>query len=161
VGALVRAEDGLSATQPPRRQTGSEISIRLKSHVDRADAPRGAGAQHRAFDDGPALRVQPLDHRVERDAGDEAEVQRTGHRQVRLGLELGALHVQVDLLQAEAQRVALHRRRAADEGLELHAEHAGVEVHAGLAARGGQHEVVQVVDHGRQRGVARNGRRAA
>ena len=30
----------------------------------------------------------------------------------------------------------------------LHAQHAGVEVHAGLAARGGEHQMVQMIDHG-------------
>jgi hypothetical protein len=49
---------------------------------------------------------------------------------------------------AELEGEALDRRRAADEAFQLHAQHAGVEVHAGLAARGGQHEVVEVVDHG-------------
>jgi hypothetical protein len=38
---------------------------------------------------------------------------------VRLGLELPAAHVQVDLLVAELEGLALHRRRAADEAFQL------------------------------------------
>jgi hypothetical protein len=85
-----------------------------------------------------------LDHLRQRQTGNEAQVQRAGHRQVRLGLELpAALHVQVDLLVAELEGLALHRRRAADEAFQGHAQHAGVEVHAGGLVKGRQYQVVQ------------------
>lgn len=118
-----------------------EIEVRV-ADVDGADPLRGAGACHGALHDGPVGLRQPFDHRVERDRGDEAQIQRARHRQVRLGLELLPAHVQIDLLVAEAKGDA-----PLAEAFELHAQHARVEIDGGVGLRGGQHQVVEVVDH--------------
>ncbi len=61
---------------------------------------------------------------------------------MRLGLELLPAHVQIDLLVAEAKGDA-----PLTEAFELHAQHARVEIDGGVGLRGGQHQVVEVVDH--------------
>src|SRR5450830_1604410 len=94
------------------------------AHIDRADLLRRARAHHRAFDDGPGGGLQAFDHLGQRHGGDEAQVQRAGHRQVGLGLELAAPHMQVDLLLAELEGFAFYRWRATDEALQLQAQHA-------------------------------------
>jgi hypothetical protein len=74
-----------------------------------------------------------------------------GVRPLRLGLELAAGLVQVDLLVAEPEGDATLAER-----LEPQAQDSGVEVDAAVAMTGRQDEVVEVVDHGRCSG----GRRA-
>ena len=65
-----------------------------------------------------------------------------------LGLEFGALHVQVDFLIPKLEGAPLDSRRAPHKGFELHAHDLGVEMNALSLVSGGQHEVIQVVDHG-------------
>ena len=81
------------------------------------------------------------DHLVQRLPGDEAEVEGTRHRQVRLGLEFVPPLVQIDLLVAIAQRLALRAKR-----LQAHTQHPGVEILAGSEVRGGQDQMIQMVD---------------
>src|SRR4051812_14989155 len=122
-----------------------EVQVGI-THVDRADRAGGACAQHRTFGDRTPGLGQPLDDGGQRDGRDEAEGEGAGDRQVGLRRELGALHVQVDLLLSELECPPLHRWRAAGERLQLHAQHARVEVDAcGFAGRR-QHQVVQVAD---------------
>lgn len=54
-----------------------------------------------------------------------------------------ALHMDVDFLPAEFQRQAF----AVAEGFQRHAEDFGVETDDGVGLCGGQHEVVEAVDH--------------
>src|SRR6185503_9599602 len=90
-------------------------------------------------------RVQPLDDVLQRNTGDEAQVERPRHRHVRARGELLAPLVQVDLLLAEAERDALLGRRR--ERHQLHAEHLGVEADARHLVARGEDDVVYVVDH--------------
>src|SRR5260221_681758 len=65
--------------------------------------------------------LETLDDLVQRHRGDEAQIERPGHGDMRPRLELAAPLVQVDLLLAEAEREPLRGRRL--EVRELHAEH--------------------------------------
>lgn len=112
------------------------------AQVDGAQGMDGSRAAHRAFDDGRALGLQAGDHFVQRDGRDKAQVQRARHGQVGLGLEFAALDVQVDFLVAEPEGFA-----ALAEGLQRHAQEPDVEIHAGGLVRGGEDEVVEMVDH--------------
>src|SRR5581483_5960087 len=97
------------------------------------------------LDQGYTRGREPGDHLGERQRRDEAQVERPRDRGRRLGLELAALLVQVDLLRAE-----LERHAAFAEALERHAEHARVEIDAFARARGGEDDVVEMVDHRRR-----------
>ncbi|MNT83053.1 hypothetical protein D3C72_2228680 [compost metagenome] len=59
-----------------------------------------------------------------------------------LGFEFAPAHLQIDLLVAEAQRLA-----ALAKGLQAHAQDAGVEVHRGVGVGAGQDQMIQVIDH--------------
>src|SRR5215217_8085079 len=61
---------------------------------------------------------------------------------MRLGLELVPFDMQVDLLIAELECLA-----AGAEGLQCHAKVLNVEAHACGLISGGQHQVVEVIDH--------------
>ncbi len=96
-------------------QISSEISIRLRSGSRTYTERSRRRAPVRST--GPSTIGQPQarqvrDHRVERAVGDEAQVERAGHRQVRARLELAAALVQVDLLRAEDERACGRRRRS-------------------------------------------------
>src|SRR2546429_5790723 len=83
-----------------------EVEIRI-AHVDRAYRADGAGLLHRTLDDLDLRCLELLDHRIERYGRDEAEIERSRHRDVRLRLELAPPFMQVDLLPAEAEREPL------------------------------------------------------
>src|SRR5690606_13729389 len=139
-----RARSGPFRGQGHRDLDEVEVGV---AHVDGADGARGARAPNGSFDDRDAVLLQPGDDVLQRAIGDEAQVEAAGHRQVRLGLDLAALHMQVDLLLAEDEGPALRGRRTAGEGLEPHAQCVDVEAHAGPLVGGGQYEVVEVIDH--------------
>jgi hypothetical protein len=87
-----------------------------------------------------------LDHRLERTVGDEAQVERARYGQVRLWFELSTLHVQIDLLVAEAEGSALDGRGAANKLLEAHTENAGVKVDTSRFVGCREHKVVKMMD---------------
>jgi hypothetical protein len=80
--------------------------------------------------------------RVQRHGGDEAQVQRTGRGQVRLGQEFLAGLMQIDFLRAKLEGMAAGTKR-----FQLHAQHARIEIDAGRLVAGGQYQVIQVVYH--------------
>ncbi|MBK9609534.1 MAG: hypothetical protein IPO58_25280 [Betaproteobacteria bacterium] len=93
--------------------------------------------------------AEPGDDRIQRIAAMKQRSSAPGTGVCAFGSELASFDVQVDLLVAEPERLALDRRRAAGERLELHAQHFGVEADArGLVGRR-EYQVVQVVDHRR------------
>jgi hypothetical protein len=118
-----------------------QVQVRI-SNIHRADAPGRTGARAGPLFDPHARCLEAIDHRLERQRRDEAQVERARHRQVRLRLELGALHMQVDLLVAEAKRLP-----PLAEALVVHAQHVDVEAHAGGLVGSGEDEVVEVIDH--------------
>ena len=64
-----------------------------------------------------------------------------------LAFELFAAYVQVDLLPAEAEGLALYRRRAAGKDFQAHAEQPRIKIDARLFVIRGQHKVVETFEH--------------
>src|SRR6266480_2224977 len=121
-----------------------EIEVRV-AYVDRSDRAGSPRLHHRTLHYFDSRARQFPDHFLEGRRSDEAQVQAAGHRHVRLGIELPAPFVQVDLLVAELEREALPGRRP--EFLQSHAEDLGIEADAGVLVAGGEDDVVDVVDH--------------
>ena len=67
---------------------------------------------------------------------------------VRLGFKLTSFHMPIDFLVSKLEGYAFHRRRTADEAFQRHAQDTGVEINAGIGVVGGQHQMVQMVNHG-------------
>src|SRR5258708_2864910 len=130
------AEAGLLGTHHPvGTHLVMALAIRGATHGDALAGAAGvgigvlaAGFPHRALDDPDLRLLQPLDDLVQRHGGDEAQIERSRHGDMRPGLELPAPLVQIDLLLAEAEREPLLGRRL--EARELHAEHLGIEADA-------------------------------
>ena len=99
---------------------GVEVGI---AHIHREQGADGADFLHRSHLDGNALLAELAADLREGGAGDEAEVDGAGRGMLRLGLELLAVLVQVQLLTAEAQP-----RAAGAEGDDLESQDALVEV---------------------------------
>src|SRR5438105_11069286 len=121
-----------------------EIEVRV-AYVDRSDRAGSSRLHHRTLHYFDSCACQFPDHLLEGCGSDEAQVQAAGHRHVRLGIELPAPFVQVDLLVAELEREALPGWRP--ESLKSHAEDLGIEADAGVLVAGGEDDVVDVVDH--------------
>jgi len=108
--------------------------------VDGADFTDGAGAFDGAFFDVDAERGEVLDDFVERGEGDEAEVGGAWGWVGGFGVEFVAALVEIDLLVAEAERLA------AVEGDGVHAEDFGVKVDGGVEIGYGEDYVVELFD---------------
>jgi len=83
-----------------------------------------------------------LDHLLEWDARNQAEISRTRYRPMCLGLKLSAQFVQIDLAGAECQPLP-----AAAEGDHLHAKDTTVESAGSLDISDGQNDVIESVNH--------------
>jgi hypothetical protein len=62
--------------------------------------------------------------------------------------------MQIDLLRAKLKSLALHWRGAADKRLQSHSHDPGVKIHTGSLMVGGQHQMVQMSDHGQVSSLA-------
>jgi hypothetical protein len=111
------------------------------AQVDAQDRTGRPCPWHRALDKRHAVRLQLLDHGVQRRLGDKAQVRAPGCRPVGLRFELAASRMQVDLAAAEDERLST---RAELDG--SHAEHPRVEVDRRVDVPHCQHQVVESVD---------------
>src|SRR5579872_5083305 len=117
-----------------------QIPVRV-ADIDRDQRARRALALDRPDFDRDAAATEMLDHLRHRSFGDETEVAGAGRRLLGLGLELMAGAVKVDLLVAEAQRLAPLAER-----LDRQAEHGRIEGASALDIGDCQNEMVEALD---------------
>ena len=117
------------------------------AQIDRQQLAFRAGAHNWAFQHWPRIGLDPRNDLVQRLRRDEAKIEAAGRRRTGFRLKLFAAYVQVDLLPAEAEGLALYRRRAAGKDFQAHAEQPRIKIDARLFVIRGQHKVVETFEH--------------